>query len=161
MTGVPDGWITPIPATIIQMTNPAWARPSSRVKGYALALSNDSSYWRVPTRPRATVDSAFRLHEASTLTGELGWAPSAGAGTIRGREKLHILQGHYPLRWRDYSRVVDGPAGTFRYLLVEVEYPGELTGPTFGPDFSPDWSRPYGVTANVQFGLPFGLYCAS
>lgn len=27
VTGVADGWITPIPSTIIRMTNPAWARP--------------------------------------------------------------------------------------------------------------------------------------
>ena len=90
------------------------------VRGYALALSNDSSYWRVPTYTRATIDTAFRLHEGSTLTGRLAWSASAGAGTIRGRDKEHVLHGTYPLHWADYSRVADGPAGTFRYLLVEA-----------------------------------------
>lgn len=95
-------------------------RAQPGVKGYALALSNDSSYWRVPTYPRTTIDAAFRLHEGSALTGRLAWSASAGAGTTRGRDKEHILRGTYPLHWEDYSRVADGPAGTFRYLLVEA-----------------------------------------
>lgn len=95
-------------------------RAKPGVVGYALALSNDSSYWRVPTNPRATIDAAFRLHEGSMLTGQLAWATAAGAGTTRGRDKAHVLQGRYPLHWSDYSRVADGPAGTLRYVLVEI-----------------------------------------
>jgi hypothetical protein len=83
-------------------------------------LTNDSSYWRVPTLPRATVDAAFRLHEGRTLAGELTWAATAGVGTTRGRTKAHLLHGRYPLHWRDYSNVAEGPAGTFRYLLLET-----------------------------------------
>jgi len=98
----------------------AVARAQPTVRGYALALTNDSSYWRVPTQPRPTIDAAFRLHEGSTLAGTLVWSAAAGAGTTRGREKPHTLHGSHPLRWRDYSRVTDGPAGTFRYLLVEA-----------------------------------------
>jgi hypothetical protein len=95
-------------------------RAQPGVKGYALALSNDSSYWRIPTASRSTVDAAFRLHEGLVLAGQRAWADGAGAGTTRGRTKPHVLQGRYALRWRDYSQVADGPAGTFRYLLVEV-----------------------------------------
>jgi hypothetical protein len=95
-------------------------RAQPGVKGYALALSNDSSYWRVPTYAHATIDAAFRLHEGSILTGRLAWVASAGAGTTRGRDKPHELHGRYPLHWRDYSRVAEGPAGTFRYFLVEA-----------------------------------------
>jgi hypothetical protein len=90
------------------------------IEGYVLALTNDSSYWRVPTQPRATVDAAFRIHEGSTLTGRLDWATSAGAGTTRGRVRAHDLLGSYQLHWTDYSRVGDRPAGTFRYLLVGI-----------------------------------------
>jgi len=95
-------------------------RAQPGVRGYALALSNDSSYWRVPAYSRTTIDAAFRLHEGSTLNGRLAWATSAGAGTTRGRDKEHLLHGTYPLNWADYSRVADGPAGTFRFLLVEA-----------------------------------------
>jgi hypothetical protein len=96
------------------------ARAQPGVRGYALALTNDSSYWRQPTYPRSTIDAAFRLHEGSTLSGQLGWASHAGAGTTRGRDKLHLLHGTYRLQWADYSQVAPGPAGTFRYLLVEA-----------------------------------------
>ena len=94
------------------------ARAQPGVKGYALALTNDSSYWRVPTVTRPTIDAAFRIHEGSILSGRLAWSDAAGAGTIRGRNNPHVLHGVYPLHWADYSRVADGPAGTFRYLLV-------------------------------------------
>ena len=95
-------------------------RGRREVSGFAIALTNDSAYWRVPAQPRTTIDAAFRIHEGSMLAGERAWAASAGAGTTRGREKAHVLLGGYPLRWRDYSVVADGPAGTFRYLMVEV-----------------------------------------
>jgi hypothetical protein len=90
-----------------------------RTRGYVVALTNDSTYWRVPTVQRPTIDSSFRLHEGARLFGDVGWASGAG-GTTRGRERPHSLRGTYDLRWRDYSRVADGPAGTFRYLLVEA-----------------------------------------
>lgn len=96
------------------------ARAQAGVVGYAIALSNDSSYWRVPATPRATIDGAFRLHERSTLTGDLRWAAPAGAGTTRGRERPHFLHGTYRLHWRDCCRVADGPAGTFRYLWAHI-----------------------------------------
>jgi len=95
-------------------------RAQPGVRGYALALTNDSSYWRPPTYPRSTIDAAFRMHEGSTLSGQLEWASSAGAGTTRGRDKAHLLRGTYRLHWADYSQVAPGPAGAFRYLLVEA-----------------------------------------
>jgi len=95
-------------------------RTQPGVKGYTLALTNDSAYWRVPMDSTATIDAAFRLHEGAILSGRLAWSASAGAGTTRNREKAHVLQGTYPLHWSDYSRVSEGPAGTFRYLLVEA-----------------------------------------
>jgi hypothetical protein len=95
-------------------------RAQPGIKGYALALSNDSSYWRVPTYALTAIDAAYSLHEGSKLSGRLAWSVSAGAGTTRGRDKEHVLLGTYPLHWRNYSRVADSPAGTFRYLLVEA-----------------------------------------
>lgn len=88
--------------------------------GYAIALTNDSSYWRTPAAPRATADAAFRLHEGQLLEGTLGWSVSTGAGTMRGRERPHALRHAYPIEWHDYSRLGDRPGQTFRYALVRV-----------------------------------------
>lgn len=88
--------------------------------GFAIALTNDSSYWRAPAAPRATADSAFRVHEGRLLEGTLGWSVSTGPGTMRGREQPHALRNAYPIEWRDYSRFGDRPGQTFRYALVRV-----------------------------------------
>lgn len=88
--------------------------------GHVLALTNDSSYWQPPSSVRDPIDAAFRVHEGRVVTGELLWGQRAGAGTTRGRERILNLSGGFSLRWRDYSKVADGPAGTFRYLLADV-----------------------------------------
>ena len=78
-------------------------RTQPSVTGYAVALTNDSSYWRVPAVPRPTIDGAFRLHEGVHARGFARMGRKAGAGTTKGREKSHELEGRYPLRWRDFS----------------------------------------------------------
>jgi hypothetical protein len=88
--------------------------------GFAIALTNDSSYWRTPAIPRETADGAFRLHEGRTLEGTLGWSPSTGAGTMRGREKAHELRRRHHIEWHDYSRRGAAPGQTFRYALVRI-----------------------------------------
>lgn len=84
--------------------------------GFAVVLSNVAGYWR----PGRSTDSAFRLDEGRVLTGSLAWSATAGAGTMRNREDALTLRGSYPLHWTDYSTVTAGPAGAFRYLLIEV-----------------------------------------
>ena len=85
--------------------------------GYVIALTNDSGYWS-PPRP-GTVDAAFRLHDGRKLHGEFGWAPHAGAGTMRGRERPLAVTGRYTCRWETYSQLgIEG--GEFRYLFVRV-----------------------------------------
>ena len=96
------------------------ARDHSGVTGFALALTNDSAYWRVPATSRETIDAAFRLHEGRVLEGRLAWADTAGAGTTRGRTSPHTLQGRYPLSWRPYGDASAVSNGTFKYLLLEV-----------------------------------------
>ena len=59
--------------------------PDLAIVGFAVCLTNDSAYWKVPMR-QDTVDAAFRLHEGRTTEGELRWSGPAGAGTTRGRE---------------------------------------------------------------------------
>ena len=88
--------------------------------GYAVLLTNDSSYWKVPTH-RDTVDADFRVHEGRAVSGALAWTASAGPGTVRGRESAIQIRGSYHLRWREYSSFPGKSYGSFRYLAVSVE----------------------------------------
>lgn len=56
-----------------------------KANGYAIFLSNDSSYWR-PPRDKVTVCDEFRLTEGKTILGALSWGKNAGKGTTN-REK--------------------------------------------------------------------------
>ena len=84
-------------------------------KGFVVALTNDSLYWRAPTQ--VTFDAAFRLHEGREVEpSELAWGEGTGEGTKRGRvEGLKVIGGH-DLRWREYSQA-PGAVG-FRWLLA-------------------------------------------
>ena len=88
--------------------------------GYAVLLTNDSAYWKVPPA-RDTVDAAFRIHEGREISGELAWATRAGPGTVKGRETPIRLGGSYRLRWREFSMFPDKSYGQFRYLAVSVK----------------------------------------
>ena len=88
-------------------------------EGYAIFLTNDSSYWKVPNR-RNTVDAAFRIHDGREVSGALAWATNAGQGTIKGRESAILLRGSYRLRWQDFSMFPLKPYGQFRHLVVSV-----------------------------------------
>lgn len=93
------------------------------VTGYAILLTNDSSYWGSPLHA-STADASFRIHEGRVLTGQLAWGPAASRGTTKGREKVLSIMGSYKLTWRDYYEVkasenVKG-YGKFRYLAVKV-----------------------------------------
>ena len=85
--------------------------------GFALALTNDSLYWRRPTRE--TCDAAFRVHEGRAVNpSTLAWAEGAGEGTKRGRIECLQVSGRHVLRWREYSQ----PTGAigFRWMIAEA-----------------------------------------
>jgi hypothetical protein len=88
--------------------------------GFALALTNDPSYWQSTGR-EDVADAAFRLGEGRTLRDLMAWAAHTGAGTMRGREAPLSLVGSYELQWRNYSRFPDARYGEFRYLVVQVD----------------------------------------
>lgn len=90
--------------------------------GYAILLTNDSSYWTGPGKTD-TVDAKFRVHDARILEGELGWGPNASDGTMKGREKLLKLRGRYVVEWMDFSRPSDATYGTLRSLTIAVADP--------------------------------------
>jgi hypothetical protein len=85
------------------------------VKGFAILLTNVSSYW-MPTQRNRTVDADFRLEDGRQIAGELEWK-GASEGTMCGRKDKLMLNGSYPLKWEDYSTI---GAEQFRYLLIEI-----------------------------------------
>lgn len=87
--------------------------------GFALLLTNDSSYWKVPNTFQ-TVDASFRLHQGKNIQGKLAWGAGAAPGTIRNRESPIFLKNSYQANWNDYSRPSMGSYGRFRYLLLQV-----------------------------------------
>lgn len=87
--------------------------------GYVIVLSNDQAYWRRGTKANP-IDLRFRLREGARLAGLAAWSDAAGAGTTRSRDRPIELAGEYVMAWDDFSRVADGPAGRYRYLLIEV-----------------------------------------
>ena len=87
---------------------------------YAVLLTNDSSYWKVPTQ-RDTVDADFRVHEGRGVSGALAWSARASSGTVGDRKSPIQIRGSYRLRWREYSNFPGKSYGSFRYLAVSVE----------------------------------------
>jgi hypothetical protein len=88
--------------------------------GYALLLTNDSSYW-IPPRDNRSVDANFRIPEGRALHGILQWGAHASVGTMRGREAPLEISGTYPLHWAEYAQSATTSYGRFCYLAVKVE----------------------------------------
>ena len=92
--------------------------------GFAVLLTNDSSYWEPPRQGwEVTSDAAFRIHEGKDIKGEMKWSARAGEGIAKGRKNPIRLKGCYNFRWRDYSNLNEEKYGKFRYLAVEVTRP--------------------------------------
>ena len=87
--------------------------------GYAVLLTNDSSYWKVPATENP-VDAAFRIHEGRDVSGELAWAGHASPGTMRGRETPIRLRRSYRLSWQEFFVFPGQSYGRFRYIAVSV-----------------------------------------
>jgi hypothetical protein len=89
-------------------------------RGYVIALTNDSSYWKGPTPLSSPNYEAFRLMEARDLGGLLTWGPATGPGTMKGRETPIVLRDRYRCNWADYSDLASTASYMrFRYLLFE------------------------------------------
>lgn len=87
--------------------------------GYAILLTNDSSYWTASSRD-GRIDAAIRLHEGRELSGTLQWAEHAAVGTVAGREEPLVLRDTHQIHWQDFSCVSSSTAGQFRYVVVRA-----------------------------------------
>lgn len=95
------------------------------VVGYAIFLTNDSSYWK-PPRDHSTNDASFRIHEGRDISGTLSWGPKTSPGTMDGRREAIVIKGNYKMKWQDYYEFevhpnIKGNDIKFRYLLVRVQ----------------------------------------
>lgn len=88
--------------------------------GYAIIVSNDSSYWK-PPRDHRTIDAAFRIHTGTKVKGLRAWSPSASAGTTKGREAPISLYGIYNMRWKNFAKISKASYGILRFLMVAVD----------------------------------------
>jgi hypothetical protein len=89
--------------------------------GWAVALTNDDSYWR-PGVHADPIDQAFRIHEGQVIRGDLAWHERTG-GTSRTRKARLPLRGSYECRWQSYSQVerVGLSPIQFRFLAISVD----------------------------------------
>jgi hypothetical protein len=87
-------------------------------EGYAIWLTNDSSYWTIP-RSRDVGYADFSVHHGALKEGKLQWGASMGPGSTKYREKPLILAGNYRIEWKEYSGIKD-KNGIFKYSLVRI-----------------------------------------
>ena len=87
--------------------------------GYAILLTNDSSYWKKPKKSD-TVDADFRIHDGRIIKGRLAWGVKASDGTKKNREQPIFLEGRYYLKWQRYSHPSSDSYGEFRSLIVKI-----------------------------------------
>jgi len=88
--------------------------------GYAIMLTNDPSYWKVPLTSN-TVDAAFRTHDGRIVNGSLAWAENVSPGTSKGRTDVISIEGEYLLHWDEYSRIQDAKNGLFQICVVAIK----------------------------------------
>ena len=91
--------------------------PDAADVGYAIALTNDPSYWQRPTR---TDPSAVALFEGVHLRGSLGLDSFSAAGRTGRRAERLRLRGTFVTEWREFSQIWGHGYRTFRYLALEV-----------------------------------------
>ncbi|MCA0757028.1 hypothetical protein KP806_18360 [Paenibacillus sp. N4] len=89
------------------------------VKGYAVLITNDHSYWEKPSRS-GTVDEDFRIHQGREIHGRLSWRGASG-GTTHLREEVITIKGRYRLNWQPFLRLGSGKNETFKVLMVQVD----------------------------------------
>ncbi len=97
-----------------------WCKDGKINSGYAIILTNDSSYWTKPTKDD-TKDKDFRLHNRKIINKlDLDWKKDTSKTTKKGRGGFK-LENEYSLEWKDVDSNV--PNSNFRYILLKVECP--------------------------------------
>ena len=90
-------------------------------KGYAVCLTNEPAYWKVPGKKVVANDAAFRIHEGATAKGRMRWQDETKPSVTKDRKDKIELKGAYPITWQTYSEVDADGKGLFKYAVVKVE----------------------------------------
>ena len=88
-------------------------------RGWAVLLTNDSTYWADAARGGG-ISAEFNLCDGAVCGGRLQWGPTTSSRTKKGHEAAITLSGRYRIAWSDYSEISGAKHGTFRYLAIEV-----------------------------------------
>lgn len=97
----------------------AFVRELPNSEGFVIILTNDDAYWKGSEKLDA-IDKDFHLLEGRELTGKMAWRNHAGVGSVKKREQPIVLVGSYPVRWKNYSKVLAQENGNFQYLCFQV-----------------------------------------
>lgn len=86
--------------------------------GFAVFLTNDSSYWK-PSKKPDPFDAEFRVPEDKVIKGTREWDERASEGTKKYREDPIQLAGCYRCKWRKFSSFKE-KYGQFKYLAIKI-----------------------------------------
>ena len=76
---------------------------SKAEQGFAILLTNEFDYWKIPSGELKANDISFRIHEGQELpAGELRWL-NPNKSAAKGKEEPIHLKNSYHLEWKDYS----------------------------------------------------------
>lgn len=89
-------------------------------EGYTILITNDFGYIKEPNKIDCFYEN-YALSEGTEKHGELSWHKNTGKGTKKGRENSIELNGHYPINWKEYSKIDDSSSGIFYYLINKIE----------------------------------------
>ncbi len=96
-------------------------REKNSIRGYAIFLTNDPSYWNKPKSSKKHIDEEFHLFEGNTKQGTLKWLYGPKPGTTKGRDKKIKLIKKYKIKWYDYSVIEKTEKNNlFRYAILKV-----------------------------------------
>ncbi|MEG0283254.1 MAG: hypothetical protein RR425_00585 [Erysipelotrichales bacterium] len=76
-------------------------------EGYAIMITNDSSYYNVPISTKETICDDFRIHHNKILPFGPRWKGNPSIGTTKGREKEMNFTIEHCFKWEEYSKVED------------------------------------------------------
>lgn len=89
-------------------------------EGYAVLLTNELSYMKVPTSKNVNYYD-FSLHENSIKNGTLDWSENTSDGTKGRNCKCPIvLNGEYKMNWNEYSQIDETSTGCFKILINKI-----------------------------------------
>lgn len=83
-------------------------------KGYTIFITNDLSY----LKETSNEDIEFSIHEGVIKTGTLNWNRETPK---KDYEDPITLNGTYTMNWKEFSKITDEKAGTFMYLVNEID----------------------------------------